>query len=217
MLRAAGDGSFPPLGFSFSFFALVRYVKISGGKLGQHGAGAVRSHGSWHGAGRAVLPSMGPPCLSPSLSLRPEMLRHIPTAGQALHQPRGHRASLAPGFELALCFPRREEAGSWRSGWAALPPDTPVRSQQCFSSRDLALSVCLPASFSMSNDTNVLLSLSPALGCSLGCSQAPLSLPRLCFTSEQLPSVCLSPLLPPLQLPDGVKCPKGEVNQAGRL
>lgn len=143
--------------------------------------------------------------------------RSDPTAGPTPHQPRGHGASLAPHFELALLFPRQEEAGSWHSGWAALPPDTPVRSQQCFNSRDLALSARLPASFSMSNDTNVLLALSPALGCSPGCSQAPLSLPCLCFTSEQLPSVCLSPFSPPTQLPDGVKWPKGEANQADRL
>lgn len=58
VLRAAGDGPFPPLGFSFSFFALFRYVKISGGKLGWHGAGAVQSHGSWCGA---VLPAWGHP------------------------------------------------------------------------------------------------------------------------------------------------------------
>lgn len=217
VLRAAGDGLFPPLGSSFSFFALFRYVKTSGGKLGRCGAGAVWSHGSCHGSGTAVLHGMGPACPSPCLSLRPEMLRRIPTAGLTPQQPRGHGASLAPHFELALLFPRQEEAGSWHSGWAALPPDTPVRSQQCFNSRDLALSARLPASFSMSNDTNVLLALSPALGCSPGCSQAPLSLPCLCFTSEQLPSVCLSPFSPPTQLPDGVKCPKGEANQADRL
>lgn len=124
------------------------------------------------------------------------MLRRIPAAGLTLHQPWGHGASLAPRFEVTWHFPRREEAGSWRSGWAALLVDTPVRSQQCFSSRDLALSVRLPASFSMSNDTNVLLALSPALGCSVGHSQAPLSLPRL-FYIKAAP-VCLSVSSSPL-------------------
>lgn len=57
VLRAAEDGPLPPLGFSFSFFALFRYVKIRlGGKLGLCGAGAVQSHGSWCGA---VLPAWG--------------------------------------------------------------------------------------------------------------------------------------------------------------
>lgn len=58
VLRAAGDGPFPPLRFSFSFFALFRYVQISGGKLGRRGAGAVWSRGSWCGA---VLPAWGHP------------------------------------------------------------------------------------------------------------------------------------------------------------
>lgn len=190
---------------------------ISGRKLGQCEAGALWGSESCHGAGRAVLPSKGSSCLPPSLSLCSGMLQHIPTADATPHQPQGRGASLDPCFELALCFPWQEEAGSWRGGRAALPPDKPVCSQRCFSSGDLARSACLPASFSMSNDTNVLLALSPALGCSPGCSQAPLSLPRLCFTSEQLPSVCLSPLLPLTQLPDSVKCPKEEASQAGRL
>lgn len=55
----------------------------------------------------------------------------------------------------------------------------------------LAISALLSARFSMSNDTNVFLALSPALYCWLKHSQAPHSLPHFCFTSEQFPSSCL--------------------------
>lgn len=114
VLRAAGDGPFPPLGFSFSFFALFRYVKISGGTLGQRGAGAAHSRGSWCGA---VLLSMGPACLPPSLSLWPEVLRCIPTAGVAPHQPR----AVERPWPHTWSFARWATAGPWRGGRAELP------------------------------------------------------------------------------------------------
>ena len=139
----------------------------------------------------AVLPSpFGQGCCHAS----PQWVQPC-TSPRATEHPWLCRASLALRFELALCFLQWEEAGSRHSGQAVLPPDMPVQSQQCFSSGYLAHPACLPASFSMSNDTNVLLTLSPALGCSPGRSRAPLSLPRLCLTSEQLPSVSSVSLL----------------------
>lgn len=93
VLRAAGDGPLPPLGFSFSFFALFRYVKIQWRK-----AWPARGRGCaepWVRVGGCP-PCMGPPRLPPSLSFQPEMLGRIPAAGPTLQQPRGHGASLAP-------------------------------------------------------------------------------------------------------------------------
>lgn len=178
--------------------------------MGQGLCGAVGP--GW--AGRAVLEPWGH--LAPLLSLAKDAVTH-PCSESDPSSALGPWS--IPGSVLGALFalPKvgRGRILAQRSGCA--PPQYACAQSAVPQQRDLALSARLPASSSMSNDTNVLLTLSPALGRSPGRSQAPLSLLRLCFTSEQLPSVCLSPLLPPTQLPDGVKCPKAEASQAGRL